>query len=152
MSFSASLGAWLSMTTHSELEIMVLPCTVASSASTFCVAATGKPLRLRYLRHAELKNSAPCGFSSITWNSSIRICVRLPFRQLSATRLLMASLTTNVPIVRSCAPKPEISYEIIRLFTFTLVGWENTFRLPLVNRSKARASPSASFSGCSSSF
>ena len=43
-------------------------------------------LRLRNCRHAELKKAAENSFSNITWNSSIKTWVRLPFFQFRGDR------------------------------------------------------------------
>ena len=66
-------------------------------------------MRLRKRRHALLKNAPEYSFSNTTWNSSMKMCVRLPARQLSVTRLSIASVMTSSPMVLSWRPRSMMS-------------------------------------------
>ena len=151
-SFSRSAAAWLSITMNSEFDSIVEASTESSRYSTFCVMAVGNALRLRKRRHALLKNAPEYSFSNTTWNSSMTMCVRLPARQLSVTRLIMASVMTSSPMVFSCRPSSMMSYTSRRLLVSTLVGWANASSVPEVNSSSDSASSRASSSGCASSL
>ena len=93
-----------------------------------------------------------CSFSNTTWNSSINTWVRLPFFQLSVTRLRIVSVITRSPVGFNWSPKLWISKTTIRLSRSTVLSCPKISSDPVVNSSKDRAISFAFSSGCSSSL
>ena len=137
---------------NNELDNMLVPCCEERRYLTFWVIPVGKASLFLNCLHAEAKNVADSSFSKMTWISSMNTCVRLPLRQFSFTRLIMASVMTSKPIVFNCFPRLKILNDNILDLMFTLLSWAKIFNDPFVNSSSLIASDFASVSGWSNNF